>query len=233
MESNKREKIIISVGGTLIVPEKGIDAEFLMNLNDFVRNQLAQNPKRQFFLVAGGGSMARHYRDAGREVVQHDLSIDDLDLLGIQATRLNAHLLRTVFRDIAFPHIIDEYDIITKVKEPVVVAAGWKPGWSIDYCATLIAEDYDIKTIINISPVNQLYTKDPRKYKDAKPLGKISWDKFRSMVGDTWSPGLHAAFDPIAAKKAQELGLHALIMHDFKNVANYLNGKKFTGTVIE
>src|SRR5438105_1133004 len=203
--SNGHERVIISVGGSLIVPNGGIATQFLEKLNDFIRNQLAQNPKRQFFLVIGGGATARHYRDAGREVVGHELTNEDLDWLGIHATRLNAHLIRTIFQDIAHPQIIEHYEVIRKAEEPVVVASGWKPGWSTDYCATLLCEDYDVHTMINLSNVPQVYDKDPNQFKDAKPKAKMTWSRFRSLVGDTWNPGMHAPFDPIAAKKAHEL----------------------------
>lgn len=54
-----RERIIISVGGSLIIPNGGINTTFLKQLNDFIRNQLAQDPKRQFFLIIGGGSHSK------------------------------------------------------------------------------------------------------------------------------------------------------------------------------
>ena len=131
-----KERIVISVGGSLIVPNGGIATQFLMKLNSFIRNQLAQHPKRQFFLVIGGGSTARHYIDAGKEVVGHELTTEDLDWLGIHSTRLNAHLVRTIFQDIAHPQIIEHYEFIRKAEEPVVVASGWKPGWSTDRADT-------------------------------------------------------------------------------------------------
>src|SRR5258708_1604240 len=124
MENKYSEKTIISVGGSLVVPNAGINTEFLKKLNTFIRAQLAKHPNRQFFLVVGGGSIARHYRDAGREVVGHELTRDDQDWLGIHATKLNAHLVRTIFRDIAHPYILKHYEIIRKVSEPVVIAAG-------------------------------------------------------------------------------------------------------------
>ena len=96
MSNSYPERIIISVGGSLVVPNGGIDTQFLKHLNTCIRKQLATNKDRQFFLVIGGGTIARHYRDAGREVLGHELSRDDLDYLGIHATKLNAHLVRTM-----------------------------------------------------------------------------------------------------------------------------------------
>lgn len=230
-----KDKIIMSVGGSLVVPDGGIDIEFLAKLNDFVRDQLANNPNRQFFLVVGGGTTARHYRDAGRDVVKHELSRDDLDWLGIHASRLNAHLVRTIFRDIAHPYIIKHYEIIRKVTEPVIVAAAWKPGWSTDYDAVLLCEDYGAREIINLSNIDYVYDKDPNKFKDAKPIKKINWEEFRKMVGDEWVPGMNAPFDPVASQKAEELGVRVAVLNgnNFSNIENYLSGKDFVGTVIE
>ena len=233
--SNGRKRIIISVGGSLISPNGGIGTEFLKQFNSFIRSQLAQNPKRQFFLVIGGGATARHYRDAGQEVIGHELSHEEMDWLGIHATRLNAHLLRTIFQDIAHPQIIKDYNIIQKATEPVVIAAGWKPGWSTDYDAILLCEDYNVNTVINLSNIPQLYDQDPKTNKNAKPIGKISWKDYRAMIGDEWIPGMHAPFDPIAAKKAEELGVRVVIMagNDMKNLGQYFENKEFTGTVID
>ena len=225
----------MSIGGSLIVPNGGVDTKFLSELNAFVREQLANNPNRQFFLVIGGGKIARKYRDAGRDVIGHELTRDDLDWLGIHATKLNAHLVRTIFRDLAHPYIIKHYEIIRKASEPVVVAAGWKPGWSTDYDAVLLCEDYNVKDIINLSNVPQVFDKDPKGNPDAKPINKISWEDFRQLVGDEWIPGMNAPFDPVAAQKAEEAGIKVAILsgHDFQNVKNYLNHKEFVGSVIE
>lgn len=234
MGSSFEDKIIISVGGSLIVPNGGIDTTFLKGLNTFIRTQLANFPKRQFFLVSGGGATTRHYQNAAREVVGHELTNDDLDWIGIHSTRLNAHLLRTIFRDVAHPFIIKNYDIIRKAPERVVVASGWKPGSSTDLCAIHLSEDYHVTTVINLSNIKQVYNKDPREFPDATPIEKTTWKDFRKIVGDDWKPGLHAPFDPIAAQKAERLGTKVVVMgNDFNNLENFLNGKKFLGTVIE
>ncbi len=229
------DKIVISLGGSLIVPNGGIDVEFLKKFNSFIRKQLAENKNRQFFLVAGGGSTARHYRDAGRDVVGHELTLDDLDWLGIHATKLNAHLIRTIFRDVAHPYVLKHYEIIRKVNEPVVVAAGWKPGWSTDFCAVMVCEDYGAKQIVNLSNIDMVYTADPRTNPGATPLKVTTWSEFKKLTGDTWDPGMHTPFDPIATKKAEELGLKVVIMNgsNFENLENFLEGEEFVGTTIE
>lgn len=231
----KRKKIVISVGGGLIVPDGGINIKFLSNFNKFIRNKVRQHPNWQFFLVVGGGEIARHYRDAGRQVLGKNLTYEDLDWLGIHSTHLNAHLMRTIFRDLAFPKIIIDYDVIWKVDEPIVIAAGWKPGWSTDYNAVLLCEDYEIDTLINLSNVDKIYNKDPKKFKDAKPFSKISWKNLRRLLGERWIPGMHMPFDPIAAKKAEKLKLQVVILKgdDFLNLERYFSGKKFIGTIIE
>jgi uridylate kinase len=234
MGSTYTDKVVISLGGSLIVPQEGIDTKFLTDLNEFVRNELAANVARQFFLVAGGGQTARHYIIAAQDVIGHKLTRDDLDWLGIHSSRLNAHLVRTIFRDIAHPYIIKHYEIIRKVTEPVVVAAAWKPGWSTDYDAVLLCEDYGMTTVINLSNVDQVYDKDPKKFEDAKPLDKISWAEFRAMVGDEWIPGMNAPFDPIASQKAEELGIKVVVMNgkNLENLDKFLKGEQFVGTTI-
>lgn len=225
----------MSIGGSLIVPSSGIDTKFLSNLNVFVRDQLSKNKSLQFFLVAGGGATTRHYQSAAKEVIGHEIIAEDVDWLGIHSTRLNAHLLRTIFRDIAHPVILESYETIRKPIEPVVVGAGWKPGHSTDYDTILICEDYGAKEVINLSNIDKVFDKDPKKFKDALPIDKISWKDFRKIVGDTWIPGMNAPFDPIAAKKAQELGVKVAVLNgnNFNNLENYFKGLDFVGTVIE
>ena len=79
------------------------------------------------------------------------------------------------------------------------------------------------------------YDLDPRINPDAKPIRKINWQKFRKIVGDTWTPGMNKPFDPIASRKAEELGLKVIVLkgNNFENLQNYFDGREFVGTVIE
>ncbi|OGH39390.1 MAG: aspartate kinase [Candidatus Levybacteria bacterium RIFCSPLOWO2_01_FULL_37_26] len=235
MTSNRyKETIVIKLGGSLIVPNGGLDIPYIKKFYTFIRQQVAEK-NRRFFILIGGGKLSRHYRDAGAEITGHELLTEDLDWLGIHATRLNAHLFRTIFRDLAHPYIIKKYEFVQKPSKPIVLAAGWKPGWSTDYDAVILAQDYNVKTIIKMSNTDYVYDKDPNKFKDAKPLPKISWKDYRSMVGDTWKPGQHEPFDPIATKLASDLGLRVFYVdgRDIANVEKAIDGKKFVGTIIE
>jgi uridylate kinase len=232
-----KETFVLDLGGSLFAPngEGGrIDIQYLKRFEGFIRKQVAK--KRRFFIVSGGGFVARAYRDAAKKATGIRLTDEDLDWLGIHATRLNAHLFRTIFRDIAYERILKHYDMVDKkATQPVVICAGWQPGWSTDYCAVLVANDYHVDTVIKISNFNYVYDKDPAKFKNAKPLKKMSWDQVIKLVGDKWKPGLHTPFDPVAARMAKRIGLRVVTCHgkDFANLAKVLSGKRFKGTVIE
>jgi len=212
-----------------------VNVRFLTVFNRFIRKQLRENKNWQFFIVVGGGKIARQYRDAGKSALGKELIPEVLDWLGIHATRLNAQLLRTIFRGEANPEIIKNPTVRMSSKKNIIVGSGWKPGWSTDYVATMMAREYGVKIIINLSNIDYVYDKDPRKYQDAKIKLQMTWPEFRKLVGNIWSPGLNAPFDPVAAKKSEELGLEVIIMNGqkMKNLENYLDGKKFKGTVIK
>ena len=227
-----KEIIIISLGGSLIYPEDGVNIKFLRKFNKFIRKQTALG--KRFFIVCGGGNISRDYQKAVR-LVGAKIDNIDMDWLGIHSTRLNAHLLRTIFEDVAHPRIIDRYDRrYRSLVEPVVIAAGWKPGWSTDYDAVLLAKDYNSNTILNLSNIEMVYNKDPVKHADARPIEKTHWEYFRSLITEEWSPGLSVPFDPVASKLAQQLTLTVIILKgdDFPNLENLFSGKKFKGTVI-
>lgn len=228
-----QQSFILSLGGSLIVPNGGIDTKFLGAFNAFIRRHI-QNGRR-FFIITGGGATTRHYQKGVIDVDNH-VPASDLDWLGIHSTRLNAHLVRTIFRDIARPQIIEHYDDVQDVGDyALIIGSGWKPGWSTDYCAVSMAKNYGAKKVINMSNTDGVYTADPRKVPEAKRIDTMSWKEYRAMIGDTWTPGLSAPIDPIAAKLADTLKLIVITLAgaDLTNLENAIEGKEFVGTVIE
>jgi uridylate kinase len=228
----KEGRIIISLGGSLIVPD-GIDWKFLKGFKALIDDEVAKG--RTFILVTGGGRTARSYIDAASLIAP--VSDEDRDWLGIHSTRLNAHLVRTIFRNHAYPrintnpHDLDDFYL---AKDPILVAAGWRPGHSTDYDAVLLGKYLDATKIANLSNISYVYDKDPNTHPDAKRFEKMTWKEFRALVGEEWSPGLNSPFDPIAARLAEQEKMEVSILagNDLPNLKKYLDSESFQGTVI-
>ncbi|MCD6149521.1 UMP kinase [bacterium] len=235
MKLNDKKTIVISLGGSLIVPEE-VDWRFLKKFRELIIKQIKKG--KRFVIITGGGNTARKYQKAAGRVIK--LTRDDMDWIGIHSTRLNAHLIKTIFRKYAHPRINKNPRTKADLREhftggeKIMVAAGWRPGWSTDYVATILAERLKAKTIINLSNIKYAYDKDPKKYKDAKKIEEISWKSFRQIVGNKWNPGLNAPFDPVASKHAQKLRLKIVIAEgkNIKNLEKIFEGDEFKGTVI-
>lgn len=232
MKMNKKT-IIISLGGSLIVPEE-IDWKFVKKFKIVIEEKIKLGYR--FIIVTGGGKTARKYITAGGKIGGVDS--EDKDWLGIHATRLNAHFIRTIFKKYAHPTINkNPYDLesFMKAKESILVAAGYRPGNSTDYISVLLAKQFGASKIANLSNINYVYNKDPHKYLDAKKIKEISWADFQKIVGDSWDPGANVPFDPVASKIAAKEGIEVAILNGNKinNLKKYLAGEKFAGTIIK
>lgn len=225
----QEKTIIISVGGSMIVPNE-IDTVFLANFKTLILDYVSRGFR--FVLIAGGGKTARRYQAAGNEVTP--LTKDDMDWLGIHTTRLNAHLLRSVFVHEAHPRIVTSPHDDIDWKESILIGAGWRPGCSTDYDAVLIAKNLSIAKLINLSNIDYVYTADPRTNPDATKIESIEWQEFRKLIPKEWDPGLSSPFDPIAARECEKIGMEVAILNgnNLTNLRAYLEGENFAGTRI-
>jgi len=229
---NSRKTVIISLGGSLIVPDE-IDWEFVKSFKELIEEEISNGFR--FIIITGGGKTARKYIEAGTKV--EEIDSDDKDWLGIHATRMNAHFIRTIFKKHAHPIINkNPYDLesFLKAKEPILVASGYKPGNSTDYIAVLLAKQFGTKKIANLSNIDFVCDKDPRTNPDAKQIENISWPEFQTIVGDEWDPGANVPFDPVASKLAGQEGMEVVILNgkNLDNFKNYLEGETYVGTTI-
>lgn len=227
------ETIVISVGGSLIVPNQ-IDTSFLSALKALVMKETDPPNGRRFIVICGGGKTARRYQDAAGTVSQ--LSPDDIDWIGIHSTRLNGHLVRTIFREIAHPVMVTNPDEVLDIPRDskLIVAAGYRPGASTDLRAIQIADRVRAKKVVNLSNIDYVYTDDPNKNPGAEKIEEISWSDFRKLIPAEWDPGLSSPFDPVAAREAERLGIEVAIINGDKlaELENYLEGRVFVGTRI-
>ena len=224
---------VLSVGGSIIAPDRP-DPEFLRSFRESIGEYLAANKDDKLIFVIGGGAPARIYQQA-LKAVSPEASAAALDWIGIRATHLNAMLVQAAFAPLSSPGIVTDptaEDISFSGR--ILVAGGWKPGFSTDTDAVYLAKRYGAKRVINLSNIKKVYTDDPRKNPDAKPIDSISWKEFRKIVGDEWVPGKNTPFDPIASMLADESSIQ-VICADGRNIENtiaILEGRPFEGTVI-
>ena len=220
---------IISVGGSMIIPEE-INIDFLKELKQITLDHIKNN--NRVILVCGGGKIARDYIEASRKLAK--VSDINADLVGIAATKLNAELVRVIFEDTAYEKVVFNPTKNIDTNKKIIIASGWEPGCSTDTDAVLLAKNFNANTIINMTNIDYVYNKDPKKHKDATPLKNISWEDFQKIVGEEWSPGLNMPFDPIATKHAKELNLKVIILNgnNLEDLKNYLEQKEFKGTII-
>ena len=229
--SGANNTIVIALGGSIMVSNK-IQTHFLKRFRKFILKFTKEGKK--FVIVAGGGRICRDYQGAASKIVK--LSDEDQDWIGIHATRLNAHLLRAIFFDIAHPVVLDSplKKIKNEEKYNLFIASGWRPGWSTDYVAVMLASRFNAKRLIVATKISYVYDDDIEKNHNARPLKDISWKDYRKMVGDTWTPGLKLPVDPIAAKLAQSLKIEVIVARgmDLENMENIIRGEKYKGTLI-
>lgn len=222
---------ILSVGGSIIIPKTGFDIEFLKKFRNLIVNRVKKGER--FILVIGGGATCRQYQDAAKQVVK--MTDEDLDWLGIHTTIFNANFVRFLFKDLAYEKVITDPHKKVSTRKPIILAAGHKPGASTDIDAVFMAKTYGADELMNLSNIEYVYNKDPRQFPDAQKIESIDWATFRKeIVGDKWTPGASAPFDPIASKHAQKLRLTVSILQgtNLDEVKKALEGKKFKGTVI-
>jgi uridylate kinase len=223
---------VISLGGSIVAPESA-DAEFLAAFVGLVREQLAADEKRRFILVVGGGGPARAWQKAYRQVSGGG-SDEQADWIGIMATRLNAQLLKAVLGELCPQEVVIDPSQVGPFVGRVLVAAGWKPGFSTDYDAVVLAERFQADRVLNLSNIAQVYTDDPRVNPAAKPIDRIGWAEFRAIVGEDWVPGKNVPFDPVASRHAAKIGLPVVCAagRDLDNLRRILRNEAFTGTWI-
>ncbi|MDR2376340.1 MAG: UMP kinase [Treponema sp.] len=223
---------VMSLGGSIVAPN-GVDEDYLRQFLSLADRLLLEDDERKFIIVVGGGGPARSWQRAYRNLARLP-SDDEADWIGIMATRLNARLVKALMGDWCPEDVVTDPSRISSFNGRVLVAAGWKPGFSSDYDAVILAERFNASSVINLSNIEQVYTGDPRENPDAKPIGSISWADYIRMVGDEWAPGKNVPFDPVASRHAAGIGMKVLFAagRNLDNLEKIIRGGDFLGTLI-
>ncbi|MBU0894726.1 MAG: UMP kinase [Nanoarchaeota archaeon] len=225
----KKQVIVLSLGGSLIIPNK-IDLKFLNNFKKTIKSNL-KNYK--FIIVCGGGSIARTYISALKNKQNKIQST-----AGIASTRTNAKFMSLFFDQDPLHKIPQKLKKIKKqIKKQEIIFCGaldFKPKQTTDSNAAEIAS-YFKTDFINLTNVLGLYDKNPKKFKNAKFIEKITWKSFYKTANKLgFKPGQHFVLDQTSAKIILKNKIKTYILgQNMNNLDNLLKNKSFKGTIIE
>jgi len=226
----KKEILVFSLGGSLIVPDN-VDYIYLKKFSKMIQKL---SKKYKIIIVTGGGKTARNYITA---IKKEKLGIKNESLVGIMSTKLNARLVAGFFK--IKTQIPDSLQEIKKQieKEDIIIcgALGFQPNMTSDGDAAQISQYLKSDVFINLTNVNGLYDKDPKKYKDAKLISSITHKEFLKIVKKIkYESGQHFVLDQVATKIILKNKIKTLILNgaNIKNINKCLSGDMFIGTLI-
>ena len=226
----KKEVVILSLGGSLIIPDD-VDIKFLRKFKKVI---LRNTKKYKFVISCGGGGIARKYISALRK---EGLNQKLQSFSGISATRMNARFMTYFFDKDPEYGILHTIEILEKyLKKDDVVFCGaleYKPKQTSDSTSAGLAKIFK-SVFINLTNVLGLYDKNPKKYKNAKFIPEISWKEFDKMAkASKYQPGQHFVLDQTASEIIMKEKIKTYIVgKDLKQFENVLKGRKFRGTTI-
>ena len=132
-------------------------------------------------VIAGGGTIARHYISHARSSGADESTLDEL---GIEISRLNAKLLIYALKNKAYSHPPTTLQEIRHAVDTglIIVAGGLHPGQSTNGTAALIAEKVQAEQFLNATDVDGVYDMDPNKFKKAKKFKQIDMKDLKNML---------------------------------------------------
>lgn len=225
-----RHPFIIALGGSVVAPD-GVDLDFLQKFRVFLKKFVRQGFR--FIIIIGGGGLARSYQRNAAHLSRGAKTIE-LDTIGMRATQLNAELMRVILGNKVYPEIINTPEKLLHMREPIAIAAGWMPGYSTDTVAVRVAEEIGAKQVIIAGKPAFVYDRDFMKEPGAKPFKHLTWPHYRKLIAKRWQPGMSAPVDPVAAERAQRMGLEVIVVRGthLENLTKVFKNEKFRGTII-
>lgn len=98
-----------------------------------------------------------------------------------------------------------------------------------------MAQKHKAREIIIATNIDFVFDKDPRIFKDAKPVKTISFQDYQKIIPEKWTPGMNLPFDPIATRLAKKFKLKIKVLktENLESFKNAIENKEFRGSTIE
>ena len=223
-------RLVLRIGGSIVASP--FNSALLSDYAD-----LLTKLKREGHVVAavvGGGSLAREMIGVAKEM---GLEEPEQDEAAISVSRLVAQLLLMKLGEEGAGKVpLSVEEAADSLKDgKVVVMGGLKPGMTTDAVAAMLAERMDADLLVKATDQEGVYTRDPRKYTDARKLDVLSYDDLtRFFDKEKHEAGIHQILDPEAVRILKRRKTRTVVLNGFNpdNVFLAVKDEKI-GTLIE
>lgn len=225
-----RMRLVLRIGGSVVASP--FNPALLSDYAD-----LLMKLKQEGHVVAavvGGGSLAREMIRVAKEM---GLREPEQDKIAIRVSRLVAYLLRLKLGELGarrVPIFISEAARLLE-EGKVVAMGGLKPGMTTDAVAAMLAERIGADLLVKATDQEGIYTKDPRKHRDATKLDVLRFDDLtRFFEKEKHEAGIHQVLDPEAVRILKRRKTRTIVLNGFNpdNVSLATKGAR-VGTLIE
>jgi uridylate kinase len=219
--TRRKKRVVIKLSGSIFSQDANHDsikkyAEMLCDISNSV----------QPIVVAGGGEIARHYINLARNLGSDEAN---LDIMGIEVSRLNAKLLIAALGDQAYsqvPKNLEEISIAV-ASSKIVIAGGLHPGQSTNATSALIAERSKASSFVNATDVNGIYDSDPNTNSNARLFKEITVNECMEILKvESTMAGTYDLMDIIALKVIERSKIPTrVVLLDVGNIRDAVDGK--------
>lgn len=226
--TGRKKRVVIKLSGSIFSQDTNYAkirkyAEMLSDISNRV----------QPIVIAGGGKVARHYINLARNLGSDEAN---LDIIGIEVSRLNAKLLITALGDQAYsqvPKNLEEVAIAVDSSK-IVIAGGLHPGQSTNATSALIAETSKASSFVNATDVDGIYDSDPNTNTKARLFKEITVNECMDILRvESAMAGTYDLMDIIALKVIERSKIPTRVVRsDTNDIRDAVDGKDIGTKII-
>jgi len=223
-------RVVIRIGGSVIASP--LNPELIQRYAEIIQNLREQG--HTLVVIVGGGSPARQFIQLAREL---GLTEEEQDETAISISRVLAQLLAMKLGGLQWKNVPTCLEKASKIfqERGTAVMGGLKPGMTTDTVAALVASEINADLIVKATDQNGIYTKDPRRYPDARKLDELNFEELSQLLEESkHKAGIHQIIDPEAVRILRERRIKTIVVNGFKpeNITAAIKGEKI-GTRIQ
>ena len=224
----KRRRIVIKLSGSIFSQDTNHDS-----IKNYAQMLIDISNNVQPIVIAGGGKIARHYIDLARSLGSDEAN---LDIIGIEVSRLNAKLLIAALDDQAYSQVPKNLEevAIAVASGKIVIAGGLHPGQSTNATSALIAETSKASGFVNSTDVDGIYDSDPNVNPNARLFKEITVNECIEILrAERTMAGTYDLMDIIALKVIERSKIPTrVIRSDVGNIIDAIEGKDIGTKII-